>query len=66
MGCAGDGNTIKWGEMTVRPGKATVTIDKVHVPTACPPHSFKAQNSEEQSWKKQERTLADLIGMNVE
>ena len=65
VGCAGDGNTIKWGEMTVRPGKATVTVDKVHVPTACPPHSFKARSSEEQSWKKQERTLADLIGNEI-
>ena len=65
IGCSTDSITEKWGETTVRPGRAKIQIDKVYIPSAHPPYSFVARSIDDNSWRKEDRTLSTLLGREI-
>ena len=55
--------TKKWGTKTVKNGTATVQLLEVYVQSISPPFSFKAHANDlnDISWKRNEKTLQDLF-----
>ena len=60
------GDVRKWGDARVTKGRAVVKICTVYVENSRPPFSFRPLlPSNQQKWKRSERTLLDLLGEEI-
>lgn len=59
------GMTRKWGMTTVAKGKVIVCLKEVFHENCHPPVSYKSASADKPSWKKENKTLQDLIGEEI-